>query len=172
MGKLRWYKRDPVAVLVATSALDLWERGAFYVITDHIYAAGGKLENNDRYIAGFLGCTTNTWRQIRERLIRLDLLRSSEKQFMSRGHLSVNRAIIEPPRKSREHISADDRKAVFERDGKKCVYCRTNDGPFHLDHVHPASRGGPSTYENLVVACRACNLDKRAQTVEEWRGVR
>lgn len=64
------------------------------------------------------------------------------------------------------------RKAVFLRDGRVCQYCGDTDGPFALDHVFPASRGGPSTEDNLVVACVSCNGSKRDKTPEEWKGER
>jgi 5-methylcytosine-specific restriction endonuclease McrA len=30
-----------------------------------------------------------------------------------------------------------------------------------IDHVHPASKGGPTTLDNLVAACQPCNNGKR-----------
>lgn len=63
------------------------------------------------------------------------------------------------------------RDAVMARDGEVCRYCRTTNGPWHLDHVLPASRGGESTVENLVVACISCNLSKRDMTPDEWLGL-
>lgn len=58
--------------------------------------------------------------------------------------------------------------AVYKRDGRKCHYCADENGPFHLDHVIPRSRGGLDTVENLVVACKSCNMDKGDRTLEEW----
>jgi 5-methylcytosine-specific restriction endonuclease McrA len=29
-----------------------------------------------------------------------------------------------------------------------------------LDHLHPKSKGGGRTYENLVMACGPCNVEK------------
>jgi 5-methylcytosine-specific restriction endonuclease McrA len=51
---------------------------------------------------------------------------------------------------------------VFLRDRFVCQYC--SDGfPAHeltFDHVVPRSRGGRTTWENVVTACSACNLLK------------
>lgn len=33
----------------------------------------------------------------------------------------------------------------------------------HLDHFYPEILGGPTTVENLVLACRGCNLTKGAK---------
>jgi hypothetical protein len=60
------------------------------------------------------------------------------------------------------------RSQVLDRDGLVCRYCGTDKGAFHLDHVVPASRGGPNSADNLVVACAACNISKGARTPEEW----
>ncbi|MDD9727190.1 HNH endonuclease [Roseovarius sp. SK2] len=71
--------------------------------------------------------------------------------------------------KPSRHIPIAVRAEVFARDGEMCVYCGCEEGPFHLDHVMPLSRGGASDADNLVVACKPCNYDKRARTPEEWR---
>ena len=51
------------------------------------------------------------------------------------------------------------RRAVFARDGWTCQYCgvRTN---LTVDHVIPRSKGGPSTWENIVASCAPCNRRK------------
>ena len=54
---------------------------------------------------------------------------------------------------------------VFLRDRFQCQYCGVtkvaNDLTF--DHVVPRSRGGRTTWENVVTACAECNLDKGSQ---------
>lgn len=54
------------------------------------------------------------------------------------------------------------RRNVFLRDGYCCQYCGTRPPTreLNLDHVVPRSRGGGSTWENLVTSCRPCNLRK------------
>ncbi|AOG02824.1 HNH endonuclease [Bosea sp. RAC05] len=65
-----------------------------------------------------------------------------------------------------------NRRAAFSRfnlslrDGFACAYCGDkNDLTF--DHVHPRSRGGPLTFENIVLACMPCNGKKGNRTPEE-----
>lgn len=70
----------------------------------------------------------------------------------------------------RTGIPASVRRAVVERDGDQCQYCGATDGPFHLDHIIPWSRGGEHLIENLVVACATCNMAKRDKTPDEWGG--
>lgn len=58
------------------------------------------------------------------------------------------------------------RKNVFLRDGNSCAYCSSRED-LTLDHVTPKSRGGPSTWENLVACCRKCNERKGQKNPEE-----
>jgi 5-methylcytosine-specific restriction endonuclease McrA len=57
------------------------------------------------------------------------------------------------------------RRAVFARDDHTCQYC--GGAADSIDHVFPRSRGGGHDWENLVAACRRCNLAKRDRTPEE-----
>lgn len=75
-----------------------------------------------------------------------------------------------PARRVSRDLSPSVRRAVFARDGEVCAYCGTTEGPFHIDHIHPKSRGGSDDLENLTVACAPCNLSKRDKTLEEWGG--
>ena len=61
------------------------------------------------------------------------------------------------------------RRNVFHRDGHTCQYClRTLPvRELNVDHVIPRSRGGPSTWENLVTSCRPCNFRKGGRLPQE-----
>jgi 5-methylcytosine-specific restriction endonuclease McrA len=48
---------------------------------------------------------------------------------------------------------------VFLRDGFRCQYCGADD-ELTFDHLVPRSRGGRTTWENIVTACGPCNLRK------------
>ena len=61
------------------------------------------------------------------------------------------------------------RHNVFERDKNTCQYCgnvfeRTD---LNLDHVLPRDRGGLTTWDNVITACRDCNHRKGGRTPEE-----
>jgi 5-methylcytosine-specific restriction endonuclease McrA len=64
---------------------------------------------------------------------------------------------VRVPRMVQRKIS---RRALFARDGWRCVYCGSSGGRLTLDHVIPRSRGGDSTWENVVTSCAPCNLRK------------
>ena len=61
------------------------------------------------------------------------------------------------------------RRAVFVRDGGRCVYCGA--AATSLDHVIPRSRGGEHAWENVVSACSRCNHAKADRSVADlgWR---
>jgi len=52
------------------------------------------------------------------------------------------------------------RRAVFARDSWTCQYCGHERGTLTVDHVIPRSKGGNSTWENIVTCCAACNRRK------------
>ena len=60
-----------------------------------------------------------------------------------------------------------NRRNVLRRDRYTCQYCGQKGGELTVDHVLPKSRGGKSTWDNLVAACRSCNLRKGDRTPEE-----
>ena len=61
------------------------------------------------------------------------------------------------------------RRNVFARDSGICQYCgrKPPRDEFSIDHVVPRSRGGRSTWTNLVLACTDCNMKKDNRTPEE-----
>lgn len=61
------------------------------------------------------------------------------------------------------------RRNLMFRDAHQCQYCgkRPPLRDLNIDHVLPRSRGGEDTWENLVTACRQCNLRKGWKTPEE-----
>ena len=61
------------------------------------------------------------------------------------------------------------RRNVFLRDEHRCQYCGRQYGIHNLslDHVVPRSRGGLTTWENIVAACLRCNVKKGGRTPRE-----
>lgn len=58
------------------------------------------------------------------------------------------------------------RKNIHVRDNYTCQYCGSTSN-LTLDHVMPVSRGGKSTWENVVTACYPCNSRKGSRTPDE-----
>jgi len=73
-------------------------------------------------------------------------------------------------------LSFEDAKIIKKRDGKKCVYCKTDVFEYPIvpkyhpqqlvyDHV---DSNGSTTPENLVISCWTCNESKQDSNVFEW----
>jgi len=71
-------------------------------------------------------------------------LRTSASQGFSTGHT----------------VSATMRWRVFKRDNYRCVQC-LRDLDLTVDHIHPRSKGGEDSEDNLQTLCRSCNSRKR-----------
>ncbi len=74
------------------------------------------------------------------------------------------RTVVKTDRRRELDIS---RRGVFARDGHRCQYCGARAET--LDHVVPKSRGGGHTWENVVAACRPCNVRKADRLLPETR---
>jgi 5-methylcytosine-specific restriction endonuclease McrA len=55
---------------------------------------------------------------------------------------------------------------LFLRDSFTCQYCGSGDD-LTFDHLTPRSRGGRTTWDNIVTACAKCNLAKGGRTPRE-----
>lgn len=67
------------------------------------------------------------------------------------------------------------REYLLYRHKHTCVYCNgaSGDSVLEREHVIPRSQGGTNRLKNLVISCRACNLDKGSSLLKIWlKGVR
>jgi 5-methylcytosine-specific restriction endonuclease McrA len=59
-------------------------------------------------------------------------------------------------------------RKVRRRAANRCEYCRlpqeSQEAAFHADHIRPRKEGGPTTADNLALACVTCSLKKAART--------
>lgn len=59
------------------------------------------------------------------------------------------------------------RRLVINRSSDRCEYCKLSQAgqiaTFHIDHVIPDSAGGPTSADNLALACVSCSLKKGAR---------
>ncbi len=61
--------------------------------------------------------------------------------------------------------AALNRRAVFARDGSLCQYCGS--AAESIDHVIPRAKGGTHSWDNVVAACRPCNVRKRDRLLHD-----
>ncbi|MEO1687113.1 MAG: HNH endonuclease [Pseudomonadota bacterium] len=72
----------------------------------------------------------------------------------------VLREYVKPAR-----LAAFTRFNLFLRDEFTCQYCGAK-GDLTFDHVIPRSRGGRTTWENVVASCGPCNLRKGSRLLK------
>jgi hypothetical protein len=86
-------------------------------------------------------------RQVIEDGIRARQLNAEEPVIVQLlANVRVPRMVLRPTRAN-----------IMLRDEDTCQYCGKRSRELTLDHVIPRSRGGESTWENLVACCRICN---------------
>jgi hypothetical protein len=60
--------------------------------------------------------------------------------------------------------TAELREKIRERDQERCAYCHTPEllttVTFELEHIIPLAAGGPTSIDNLCLACPSCNRFK------------
>lgn len=96
----------------------------------------------------------------------------SEYDFAAR---SPNKRITIPSVVALKNIAPMDRSAaftrfnVFLRDNFTCQYCESRKSISELtfDHIIPRSKGGKTSWKNVVAACKVCNLKKGNKTLDE-----
>ncbi|HAU58053.1 MAG TPA: hypothetical protein DCW87_11225 [Comamonadaceae bacterium] len=66
-------------------------------------------------------------------------------------------------------ILVENKKLFLEAD--QCAYCG-NSAELQWEHIIPLAMGGPDSIDNLVRACRSCNLEKGARDPYQWYAAR
>ncbi len=81
---------------------------------------------------------------------------------------------VSPPAKA-DHVPAHVKRAVWIRDGGRCQWPLESGGVcgstlrIEFDHITPRALGGPSTIENIRVACAVHNQHSARQVFgDEW----
>lgn len=80
----------------------------------------------------------------------------------SKGVYRYDRSLVE--KRDLEDFTPEVKRAIFERDDYKCVYCGRGlaDGvELHADHIKPKDKGGRATLENGQTLCSQHNFLKK-----------
>jgi 5-methylcytosine-specific restriction endonuclease McrA len=94
----------------------------------------------------------------------LRVIRSPSTALVLPSVIRLHRFVRKPARPT---ISFN-KKNILKRDTHTCQYCGRNGGErMTIDHVIPKSLGGRTVWENVVSACRACNLKKGSKRLGE-----
>jgi 5-methylcytosine-specific restriction endonuclease McrA len=89
-------------------------------------------------------------------------IRSADQSFRLPTVIRLNRYVRRPAAGL-----TFSKKNVLRRDRHTCQYCGAPGKELTLDHVLPRSMGGLTRWENVVAACRRCNLIKGARTPQQ-----
>ena len=58
-------------------------------------------------------------------------------------------------------FTKEDVARILREQKRKCAYCRKLlDSKYHLDHIHPITKGGSNFPRNLQLTCATCNKNK------------
>ena len=99
---------------------------------------------------------------------KVEVLSSYDDKVFSTWQCAINAPIIvkmkyfvNTTNKMRKNVPLT-RRNIYERDNGKCQYCGKDISISQLtfDHVMPRSRGGLTTWENIVASCKDCNTRK------------
>ena len=102
-------------------------------------------------------------------LDKVDILEKSENQIRSL-YLSIpipyviklKKFLYVKPRKL-----ALTRNNIIKRDDGTCQYCGLKPSSVTIDHIVPKNKGGKDSWDNLVAACKKCNMYKGNQLLNE-----
>ncbi len=78
---------------------------------------------------------------------------------------------LDPKIKKFRDVPNLDPEPLYYRDHAVCQYCNKalTIKEVTMDHVHPVSKGGKTTWDNIVAACNSCNSRKGNQLpVGQW----
>lgn len=92
------------------------------------------------------------------------LVHSATRAYKLPSVLRLIRRVSVPP-----HRVQFSRSNVYRRDQYHCQYCeaRFRREDLTFDHVLPRSRGGETSWTNIVTSCRPCNRIKGDRTPAE-----
>lgn len=109
----------------------------------------------------------------------ISLMRRNAVEVLVSTGIEIYRGIVLPlvlrlirfVRKKYRRAVTWSKKNLMIRDDGKCQYCgeRLAMKDATIEHVVPRSRGGLTTFENSVIACKPCNTKKANRTPAEAR---
>lgn len=86
-------------------------------------------------------------------------------------HLAPTRKMHDP-RPPADIVRPHMKAVLWDQSGGCCWYCGRLLNPFRdftVDHVIAVARGGKNNIENLVAACKGCNVRKAGHSLEHFR---
>jgi 5-methylcytosine-specific restriction endonuclease McrA len=129
------------------------ERKEFYAIAKRKYHLKHRLEYNLRAKAR------------RRRLKDDPTEREKQKHHRKRTKAKLRNHI---KHQSSPQLTLAEWESILSAWEYRCAYCSMPSSSLEQEHVHPLSRGGEHTIDNVVPACRRCNMKKGSRTLAEF----
>ena len=60
------------------------------------------------------------------------------------------------------------REYLLNKWNRQCTYCKAENVPLQIEHIHPKAKGGSNRISNLCLACEPCNLKKGTQDINDF----
>ena len=106
-------------------------------------------------------------------LDKVEVIEEYDAQIRASSMVVQVPAVVRLRRAFRRHAKPVkfSRVNIYARDGYRCQYCAAKCAIDQLtyDHVIPRSRGGRTTWDNIVSCCYNCNANKANRTPGEAR---
>jgi len=67
-----------------------------------------------------------------------------------------------------ELLGYEVREYLLNKWDRKCTYCKAENVPLQIEHIHAKSKGGTNRISNLCLACEPCNLKKGTQDIAQF----
>lgn len=107
-----YHKRYHGDALTGFMSLTLEERGAYQTILDMIYDRGGPILDNERLLAGYMGCSVRKWRKLRDELIAKRKIRINQDGLLTNSRAEKE---IENSAKTSRKLSECGSKGGYKR---------------------------------------------------------
>lgn len=154
-------KLSPRTLAVALHELETRERSTLISLLAYMWCNEGHVPLDQKVLARRCGLRPSTFRKSLTELCNRGMLTTrSDRLFLGPMLEGMLR---------RAQMTAEQRAKVRAEESK-CAYCGDKTGPFDIDHIHPASRGGTNHRRNLTLSCVPCNSAKRAWLLSELDG--
>lgn len=110
--------------------------------------------------------TTNTWvdrlcrftpvAEIRQELVRFDLQQMENPEISGAEY------------QQGELAGYEVREYLLNKWDRKCTYCKAENVPLQIEHIHPKAKGGSNRISNLCLACEKCNQKKGTKDIKDF----